>query len=480
MRAEGMTSFAFEADADLEVPSVEDFKIKARIGKTSGLFQDMILNVESFHIAGKIRCVFEADKKAEFPHLTVGDVCFVENPLVDVQCRILRDKVNVSQLPVAKQIMEKYIAIGFKQLLVFPGKQHIDFTPTPLPGPEWEGLRGCGLSQGVLTVRIECENIELVKKTLMSNYYCKLKFGSQKCLRECTNGDISSWTSTFSFLVHDPSEELLNVKLMGRRKMFQNTCVAKQKINLLTLGIIHKEQNVSKKSQVRLSTDDGSIQLLLSLYYSPLPEFSLLNHQHHMSSIIHDNSTQDAGVLYIHIHSAVNLMNRSSKSYDPYCIVKWGDKDVFQTHVVNNTRNPVWEKGIEILVPSCHNVPLSFNVYSNRTLASHDHLGVTFLTLHTDFTHLLQHRLYLDGTRHAFSPTSPAIFVSMVFRNVESVRWSWESQQEAFIQRSRRQSSSAHLNTSGKFLNPVSNGRILSQMSDSLEESYIDDESSDD
>lgn len=40
----------------------------------------------------------------------------------------------MSNTPVLKQIMEKYIAIGFQKLLIYPGKQNIDFTPTLLPG----------------------------------------------------------------------------------------------------------------------------------------------------------------------------------------------------------------------------------------------------------------------------------------------------------------------------------------------------------
>ena len=82
-----------------------------------------------------------------------------------MQVRVLKDMLEVSDIPVVKSIMEKFISYGFKTLLVFPGKQQVDFTPAPLPGPEWEGLRVCGLSQGVLTVRIECENMDNAKKS---------------------------------------------------------------------------------------------------------------------------------------------------------------------------------------------------------------------------------------------------------------------------------------------------------------------------
>ena len=96
--------------------------------------------------------------------------------MVTVQVRVLKDMLEVSEIPVVKSIMEKFISYGFKTLLVFPGKQHVDFTPTPLPGPEWEGLRGRGLSQGVLTVRIECENMDNAKKSGKEEYIAMIDY----------------------------------------------------------------------------------------------------------------------------------------------------------------------------------------------------------------------------------------------------------------------------------------------------------------
>ena len=56
------------------------------------------------------------------------------SPQINVNCRLLKNKLEVSNTPVLKQMMEKYIEMGFERLLVYPGKQHVDFTPTPLPG----------------------------------------------------------------------------------------------------------------------------------------------------------------------------------------------------------------------------------------------------------------------------------------------------------------------------------------------------------
>ena len=54
----------------------------------------------------------------------------------------------------------------------------------------------------------------LLSLSVMLNHYCKLRLGSQKCLRECTDGSLSAWSSTFSFLIHDHTKD----KVGGRRE----------------------------------------------------------------------------------------------------------------------------------------------------------------------------------------------------------------------------------------------------------------------
>ena len=68
--------------------------------------------------------------------------------------------------------------------------------------------------------------------------------------------------------------------------------------------------------------------------------------------------------------------------YDPYCLVKHGERSIFKTHTIFGTRDPIWEKGVEILIPSCRDVVLSFDIFHNsRGLGSHDLLGSTNLIL---------------------------------------------------------------------------------------------------
>lgn len=68
---------------------------------------------------------------------------------------MFNDNVEMMNKPGLKHFMEKYIEMGFTKLLVYPGKQHLDFTPTPSPVSEWAGLTRMGLAQGVLTVTVE-------------------------------------------------------------------------------------------------------------------------------------------------------------------------------------------------------------------------------------------------------------------------------------------------------------------------------------
>ena len=70
-------------------------------------------------------------------------------------CKMFRENFEVMNAPGIKQFMNKYIEMGFARLLVYPGKQHVDFTPAAQPECEWEGLCRRGLAQGVLTVTLE-------------------------------------------------------------------------------------------------------------------------------------------------------------------------------------------------------------------------------------------------------------------------------------------------------------------------------------
>ena len=95
--------------------------------------------------------------------------------------------------------------------------------------------------------------------------------------------------------------------------------------------------------------------------------------------------TTGAGVLYIHVHAARNLIGHSSRAgYEPYCVVRHGKRTIFKTHSLSGSSDPIWEKGTEILVPSCRGMELIFDViHDGHTLGSHDLIGTAQLRLDT-------------------------------------------------------------------------------------------------
>lgn len=473
MAAQGRCTLAFEVDAELDVPNAE-FKMKSRLG---GVHQHLLLNIESFYIKGRVFCVFNADKKAPFPHFTTGDICFRPTPQINVNCRLLKNKLEVSNTPVLKQMMEKYIEMGFERLLVYPGKQRVDFTPTPLPGPEWEEMRSNGVSKGVLTVTIQNVNTEndSIKKIVSSKYYFKLKLGSQKCFRRFSSPE---WSSTFSFLVYDPLTEKLMIKVKTRRRLLHDNVVDTQHIPLSSLGIGQDSEEQPANTKVRMSVGDK--HLLFSLCYTPLPQFSLL----HVPSVLdHEYNISGAGVLYIHVHAARNLIGHSSRAgYEPYCVVRHGKRTIFKTHSLSGSSDPIWEKGTEILVPSCRGMELIFDViHDGHTLGSHDLIGTAQLRLDTGQSQLIQHRLKLYNPlrKPLHLSHGSSLYISAIFRNVESVNWTRDSLQEAFMSRTQRESEASCLDNTTKFLNPLDQSFIAttaglnSELSSSDEDNFM-------
>lgn len=89
-------------------------------------------------------------------------------------CKMFKENVEVMNAPGVKQFMDKYIEMGFARLLVYPGRQHVDFTPAPCPDSEWVWLCRRGLAQGVLTVTLESVARDVEKTSIRT--------GKQNCM----------------------------------------------------------------------------------------------------------------------------------------------------------------------------------------------------------------------------------------------------------------------------------------------------------
>ena len=97
---------------------------------------------------------------------------FPPRPVIKCTCKMLKENVEVMNKPGLKHFMEKYIEMGFAKLLVYPGKQHVDFTPAPNPVSEWVGLARRGLAQGVLTVTVK----SIARESLSSGKLCECAY----------------------------------------------------------------------------------------------------------------------------------------------------------------------------------------------------------------------------------------------------------------------------------------------------------------
>lgn len=59
-----------------------------------------------------------------------------------------------------------------------------------------------------------------------------------------------------------------------------------------------------------------------------------------------------------------------------------GARVIFKTNWVSGTSNPVWESGMEILIPSCHDSLVCFDVYHNsQAYVAHNLIGSTHISL---------------------------------------------------------------------------------------------------
>lgn len=199
-------------------------------------------------------------------------------------------------------------------------------------------------------------------------------------------------------------------------------------------------------------------------------------------------------MLYVHVHAARNVRGHVPPLANLFCCATLGERTILRTQTLPGSCDPIWEKGIELIVPSYHGIRLEFEVFcQSRGMGSNDLLGsshllltavsiivcnflelCTFLFLISLFvakclqheTQLVQHKLVLvnDIKSHTpmTTPNFPSLFISVIFRNVESVNWTRESLKATFITRTRRWSLASCLDLTTNFMNPAGQGFAFS------------------
>ncbi|XP_078593526.1 uncharacterized protein LOC144871656 isoform X5 [Branchiostoma floridae x Branchiostoma japonicum] len=427
-----------EADVGL---CCSDFKMiyTARLGgKMMGANIDIA--VEKLNISGKMQFVLHMDNVTKFPHIARATICFIEKPEVWFSIRMMK-AVKLMDVPVLKTWLHSLLMDGLITSLVDPGKMEIklaspdsdqEFRPElsrrdskEHTFPYHDISLAENQAKGVLAVTLSSvppKLNEFAQVFMEETRWCVLKLGEQKEVTQQTLAT-AKWQDTCAFLIDDLEKDKLSIKMKGRGMLATHT-LAQYDLSLASYGLeeSHKVEEVLQKRGV-------NSQLFLHMEYTPLPPINLTNTSGldgltEGGTSLKEEPDQVAGVLYVHIHSGMDLvsMDRNGLS-DPYCIVFCNKRKVKTTHYVCSTLNPSWESSVEFFVANYTEITLSFLVYDwdGRKFCNDDFLGSCSLSLAQAPSCTLRKVMPLGygvGDRVA---DMGSITVSVVFRPVGSV-----------------------------------------------------------
>ncbi|XP_066279926.1 uncharacterized protein [Branchiostoma lanceolatum] len=428
-----------EADVGL---CCSDFKMiyTARLGgKMMGANIDVA--VEKLNISGKMQFVLHMDNVTKFPHIARATICFIEKPEVWFSIRMMK-AVKLMDVPVLKTWLHSLLMDGLITSLVDPGKMEIklaspdsdqEFRPElsrrdskehTFPYHDITPADNQLSAKGVLAVTLSSvppKLNEFAQVFMEETRWCVLKLGEQKEVTQQTLAT-AKWQDTCAFLIDDLEKDKLSIKMKGRGMLATHT-LAQYDLSLGSYGLeeSHKVEEVLQKRGV-------NSQLFLHMEYTPLPPINLTNTTG-LDGLMEGTTPKEepdqvAGVLYVHIHSGMDLvsMDRNGLS-DPYCIVFCNKRKVKTTHYVCSTLNPSWESSVEFFVANYTEITLSFLVYDwdGRKFCNDDFLGSCSLSLAQAPSCTLRKLMPLGygvGDRVA---DMGSITVSVVFRAVGSV-----------------------------------------------------------
>ncbi|XP_003385799.1 PREDICTED: uncharacterized protein LOC100638002 [Amphimedon queenslandica] len=387
--------------------------LKARVGgKRIGY--DTLVHIEGLHLSGNVQAILLFDYEAPFPHVGWISATFTRKPELWFSIRVLKG-LKVTDIPIVKSFVHSLIMSIFQSLLVDPGRLEIDLMSSgPKSTADHQSSRR---ARGVLTVTFTGNPPQKSSKYESdSRRWVTFCLGSQKHKIQLPTGQ-ESWKTTYSFFVYDVKEDVLIIKVKHYRVMYTMT-LAMHTVSLNALNLVN-ESGEEFRTNRYISVGNSETNISLDIDYTPLPPFSL-NY-----SLPVPPSDQVAGVLYIHVHSALGLRSGDMDGLsDPYCVVLVNKKKVLTTHYILDTLEPKWERGIEIFVSDFTQVSLTFAVYDwDGPLVGDDLLGTCKMTLEADKPYILHKELELeiDGSPVLNGASLGLLSVSVVFRDVESV-----------------------------------------------------------
>ncbi|XP_036359565.1 uncharacterized protein LOC115212982 isoform X4 [Octopus sinensis] len=367
---ENKSSFKVVVEVDVDMIS-EDFRMIFKVGLGA---RNIGFNVaiEELTIRGTLQINLDMSMDTPFPHFSKATVYFTETPDVWFNISVMGG-LQVMEMPLLKTWIHTHVKEGITKALVDPAKLDVSLASVgPVQYQRSMVKRQC--AQGVLTIHIKGYPKPNIDNGLDDVVYTVLRLSDHK--RQCPEVyDSQNWEDLCSFLVSDLATDKLHLKYKCKRLL---TSVTLEEHEIL---LSQYPFQIKGEVDTILENKDGS-KLYLSLQYTPLAPIKL------ESSIKDEQVIKDvAGVLYVHIHGATNLLAADKNgTSDPYCVVFSERRRIVTTPYVPRSLNPRWETYSEFFVKDFTKTKLSFYVFDwdGRNIIDDDFLGCAFLDVHQD------------------------------------------------------------------------------------------------
>ncbi|KAK3749843.1 hypothetical protein QZH41_015502, partial [Actinostola sp. cb2023] len=429
-----MTRPKYRAVLDLDIGLASPdarFVIRIRLGNKGLLGTETEIAVEDFQISGRMQLVLQFNRNIAFPHLASLSFCFLEEPQVTFDIRMLK-AVQLMDVPLVRQWVSQLVNDTLKLSLVDPDRIYI-----PLCDDPEELARGEEFACGVLTLTI---NGGMQGRPTDDPYWCVVSLGEQKINTKDVTSD-NPWSDHVSLLVYNLHYDRLTIKIKGKRKLGTKYTVTQYDIPLarLYLDTSPSQEKVFEKD----NSKGGSLSVQIE--YTALPlvclpdDDELKTKQDREESVktITEKIVADpepvSGVVLVAVHSGESLipMDKNGLS-DPYCILYANRTIMHKSEVIKESLDPVWNSVTEFTVTNINQMTLSFVVLdkddSSRVKdASGDFLGSCNFRLSKETPVILRKELHLlYKLKSSVMKSSGKVCVSIVFRPIASVRKSWK------------------------------------------------------
>ncbi|XP_048579326.1 synaptotagmin-5-like [Nematostella vectensis] len=358
-------------DLDIGLASPEArFVIRIRLGNKGILGTETDIAIEDFQISGRMQLVFSFNRNIAFPHLASISFCFLEEPQVSFNIRMLK-AVQLMDFPLVRQWVTQLVNDTLKLSLVDPDRIYI-----PLCEDPDDAGRGADCACGALTLKITGG---VQGRPTDDTYWCVVSLGDQKY----STKEISSegpWSDHVTILVYNLHYDKVIVKVKGKRKLGTKYTVFQ---DTTALARLYLDSNPIQEKCFEKEGLRGS-SMKMEMEYTPLPVVTIPSEEDSeqfeelavsTSQRLRTDPDEVSGVLLVCMHGGESMipMDKNGLS-DPYCVVYANRNLMKKTEVAKETLDPVWNAMVEFPVANFTQVTLSFAVF-DKDDAIDDFLG---------------------------------------------------------------------------------------------------------